>query len=674
MAHTELHRDRALQAFLAEVTGPLHDHLLPCLTGQALLALRSSCRNWRAAVDGAPLSAVQQQCEALLPSELHGTAAGSPHLYSMVLAQAAVLAAVRNASRVTLHRIPTDGQIAEAALWEPVWPLRCLALVMVRVPRIWAELMDTKELIVVSLPSSSPAMYPKSHAAIILRRLQLANLSSWAAWCRGGAYLTFEEKNEDGQQPHFVQIAVLDVRAGSLARVPSHLHTVGNYPSTQDWVSPACDALLVPQPGQTAAVLIYSLPSLHLVSKLPGPGRGIDSPCSVDEELSKDWHKMAIYELNWSPTGAQAAILWDSKWSSEIATPELHIFSLNDLHNVRLMRQAVPQYDDDAYVWRCSWSPSGSWLLMSSPEAAEDGGDDVKLVSPSGDCQTVILPEDTNSAIIISWSACGQYLSGVDEERSSEDASVTATRGFIWDPTARQTCFTWRADGKDRVSWSHKGSKCVMPSCGVILTLPTSSHRGPCSPILKLLARLTACPTWSTDAAASSSSLQRSGTTDADRLSLSPCGDLLVGCWQMQRRLGSFKCSGRLPEIDSGTRQRPWQLWHGKCRGTSDALGDVCSMQSVAAGDAQFSMTSIAFHPHPSCHRIYAIADTDGSVHLRDSYGHSRLRLWTWPQLSQQLEEASTKQEMQLKWSWDGAQLAVLATGLVVLIAFEAGL
>ena len=119
---------------------------------------------------------------------------------------------------------------------------------------------------------------------------------------------------------------------------------------------------------------------------------------------------MVIHELNWSPMGAYVAILWDRKWDEEIAASELHIFSLQSLCNVRLIRQAVPQYQDYASVWSCSpWSPSGPWLLMYFPEAAEDGGDDVKLISPSGDCQTVILPEGTNTKVRTSWSACGQY-------------------------------------------------------------------------------------------------------------------------------------------------------------------------------------------------------------------------------------------------------------------------
>ena len=69
----------------------------------------------------------------------------------------------------------------------------------------------------------------------------------------------------------------------------------------------------------------------------------------------------------------------------------------------------------------------------------------------------------------------------------------------------------------------------------------------------------------------------------------------------------------------------------------------------MAASNAEFRMTSIEFHPHPSCHCIHAIADTVGSVHLMDGYARRRLRLWTWQQLSQQLEEASEKQTLQLK-------------------------
>ena len=680
-AVTVLHPDWKLQAHEAMI-GLGESHLLPGLPGQVILALRNACQGWRAIVDGAPLSAVQRQCEALLPSGLHGTAANSPHLYSLVLAQAAVVAAVHDASRVTLHEIPTPSQIAEDALWQPVLPVQYLALVMRSAADPSAPTVSSKEVILVSLPSRSPSPgpHPDSHPATIMERVPLAQPWSWAVWCRGGSHLVFEEVNTAYLvEPCEVHIAVLDVFNGSLSSVGFNLQTVAGWaPSTLDWVSPNRDALLVPSmPGRNAALLVLSLPSLQPVSHLPGPGRGIDTPCGhADEKVPRDWHKMVMHMLKWSPTGAHVAILWDSRFWREIAAPELHIFSLLNLRNVHLMRQSVPLAKDGN--WDCSWSPSGSELLTCRSEAGEDGVDDVRIVSPTGDCQTVILPEDMNYENDLSWSACGKYLNGVHEEFGSKGDSVTATTGFIWDLKTRQTCFTWHADCKDRLLWSCKGNKCLVPSRGVILTMPGNSEGPECGlTYFGAPGQASDMRTTSLGAGNSSSSSQRSGMhhlTSSDNLGFSPCGNLVVGCWQMQHGPGTFRCSGQAPETDSSPwqqpRQRPWQLWHGKCDETSDALNDICSMQSVAASNSEFRMTRIAFHPHPSCHRIYAIADTDCSLHLMDGYAHRRLRLWTWQQLSQQLEEASEKQTLQLKWSWDGAQLAVLAMGLVVLIAF----
>lgn len=173
-----------------------------------------------------------------------------------------------------------------------------------------------------------------------------------------------------------------------------------------------------------------------------------------------------------------------------------------------------------------------------------------------------------------------------------------------------------------------------------------------------------------TDCGGSNSSLQTSSMTDADRMGFSPCGTLLVGCWQMQHGPGTFEHSAWPPDTDSRLWQRPWQLWHGSPNAGPDAERNVCSMRTVAASDAEFRMASIAFHPHPSCHRIYAVADTAYSIHLIDGYAHRRMQVWTWQQLSQQPGEYSGKFAVQLKWSWDGSQLAVLAPGLTALITF----
>ena len=138
----------------------------------------------------------------------------------------------------------------------------------------------------------------------------------------------------------------------------------------------------------------------------------------------------------------------------------------------------------------------------------------------------------------------------------------------------------------------------------------------------------------------------------------------------MQDEPGVFKYPAWSQNADSSLWMQPWQLRHGcPCAGP-DHMDNVCSMRSVAASDAIFRMSSIAFHPHPSCHRIYVVANTAHSVHLVDDYAHKRLQLLTWQQLSQQPGDNSGTSSVQLKLSWDGSQLAVLAPGTIALIAF----
>lgn len=100
--------DRKPQVNHSELLEPLQLHLLLYLTAQAILALRNTCKALQSLVDTASLSVVRQQCEGLLPFELHGTAADCQHLYSMDIAQAAAIAALCDGSRATLHQIPTQ--------------------------------------------------------------------------------------------------------------------------------------------------------------------------------------------------------------------------------------------------------------------------------------------------------------------------------------------------------------------------------------------------------------------------------------------------------------------------------------------------------------------------------------------------------------------------------------
>ena len=260
--------ERRLGSDHADLTGPLQAHLLPCLTGQAILALRKTCRALQNLVDSGPLSAVQQQWEGLLPSELHGTAADSQHLCSMVLVQAAAIAAVSDGSRATLHQIPTQpNQSIQDIQWQPCWPVRCTAIVMSsRQGSPSAPYRDSQpshkqrgtQLLLVGL--HSPIQQP---SFLCPTDPVPPCLDSWAGWCKDSTHIVFEDaRGFDGH----VSIAVLNIHGGSLERVGCH-PADATFSGTYHWLSPSKDALLLPQPEQYAAVCVYSLPSLQPIRK-----------------------------------------------------------------------------------------------------------------------------------------------------------------------------------------------------------------------------------------------------------------------------------------------------------------------------------------------------------------------------------------------------------------------
>ena len=80
-------------------------------------------------------------------------------------------------------------------------------------------------------------------------------------------------------------------------------------------------------------------------------------------------------------------------------------------------------------------------------------------------------------------------------------------------------------------------------------------------------------------------------------------------------------------------------------------------------------LASIAWHPSPLLHGLYAIANKRGDVLLVHGRRHKIVREWPCRDL---LEQAPSGGQMQLSWSADGSMLIVAAAGALPIIRFGA--
>ena len=236
-----------MQRQLAQILGPLQSHTLPHLQPTSIVALRGACKLLQHLVDTAPPSAVKGQCLPLLPSGLHGLAKDGRQFQRILSAQAAIVASVQTGTAAMLHQVPAQPTSHMVqALEQPAWPSSCLALTM------WADLGISQVLLVDPGSLSQPS---SPFQAAALERM----LVRWAAWCRGGSHLVLLEERAGA-----CSTAVFDIVTGSVRRVRNG----GNMRlerSAHRWVSPAGDAVLIPQLAGGWAVDLYSLPGLQLL-------------------------------------------------------------------------------------------------------------------------------------------------------------------------------------------------------------------------------------------------------------------------------------------------------------------------------------------------------------------------------------------------------------------------
>ena len=138
-----------------------------------------------------------------------------------------------------------------------------------------------------------------------------------------------------------------------------------------------------------------------------------------------------------------------------------------------------------------------------------------------GSCGIFLGSEYTRGYTDVTWSGCQHYLSGVQE---ASVYGAAPAQGFIWSVKTQRRCFTWHVNRQgDNAPWSAKGSKCLLPSCGLILTMSAQGHEGPSQ-----LTHFDA-PSQGSDnptrvgANSGGSNNALMGRTDTDRLCFSPC-------------------------------------------------------------------------------------------------------------------------------------------------------
>ena len=192
-------------------------------------------------------------------------------------------------------------------------------------------------------------------------------------------------------------------------------------------------------------------------------------------------------------------------------------------------------------------------------------------------------------------------------------------------------CFSWRHkdDSVQDIIWAGQGCKFFIPVAKRLVGLPAVG-----------IGETVIEQPWNGP--------ELPSRTHISWFGFSPCGQLLIGAWQMPR-----------PDATTGGSEwrsdiaQPHHLW----RGSSAMESLACTMISVATSTMPWFVREAAWHPVPSCSHIYAICSGDGRISLVDGNRHAILRSWAQQDVLQGPVSNSIAAGTKglLEWSLDGS-------------------
>lgn len=611
---------------------PLWQFLLPELPAPAIMALSHASRFLYRLVKDAPyisLSAVHA-FEEVLPPGLRGQANDWQHLHRILLTYFGALAEMHSGGHAHLHHLPmkTDQQAMDV-VWSPVWPVSTLVIPSATVKVDGFDGHEGPPCLGKRVPP-----YIVSAAALQVSPVDDASPATaliWAVWCLDAIHFVALFLDHGGTvRGGSCSIAVCTADGAVLSKLPcSRLH--GNQVAADSYfrrvVSPARDAVLVPDDDQSGSFQLCTLPDLCVrkVFKNPlPPGEYYDSQLGA---------------LSWAPDGQYFAVLWYARYGEPAL---LCIFAAGKCSLVRSWRLAHDLSFGD--VQTCDWSPVGKSILMYGCRKSlfdQPPGKDLYLIDVvhlDGLGQFLPVPLLCPCRdISVKWSGCRRFVfvAYLIDDFMTDGAT---RRCIIWSCGSLRAVFSWQhgagsvALSGHNMAWDRRNQCFHDPICKSIVYLPEGVRED-----------VRQVPFVSSSCAA-----------------LSPGGQKALTCSQSATHAAS----------SLHTVPMQWQLFHYDI----DKAASTCQRHLVVKGGAAWNLGSVAWHPGPTSSHLYAIMNDQGSLFLMNGSIHQQLAQWTWQELSGSQHPACPSIEaarlVRLRWSPDGLQLAMLACGHTALISY----
>lgn len=600
--------------------GPLQQYMLPQLTPDALIILRTTCKALHRLVTTAPFAALQPTLQTLMPPRVRHCATDSHSMGALLKSQRALRQCFEAGAGAKLQKLlVTD--LGDA--WEYHWgcPL---------IPH-WALESPCRRLVLQCSSDDDDADQALLDPCNLLaspdtRWLTQGHNPFWS-FLKGGALIQISSG-----------LALLDMETHQLTRTWECPHRCLDCQAGLDSgliciiASAASDN--TDEPLHTISVAVLDQSSLRELLVVAPPS----GPCLDAMAASRPPAAVTCKWVQPSPDRQHIGIYWCyavNRSCSRLCIYTLHGAQLVADIDCQMVFGSLP-----IHSCQPEWSPDSLsilfpklwWCIGAQPLAPG-----ILVANVSGS-YSMLGASTRRAKQLTSFSADGEYVHIHSSSSSNAQPAQFEIRGSVWRVKTGEEVLSWQGPSNAcSAVWSPAGSSimlpdlslAILPAGGSSAAMIRQSYHGPdCGPN-------------------GLSSGRQSG-----RFIFSPSGSTLVGTW---RKCDSSRSMLQLPE----------ELWHASCSFDSPS----CPMTLVATDAMGWLPASILFNPSPWNAHVYAIFTGEGSLHLIDAEQHRSLCSWSCTELAGYPCE-STPYSFDLSWSPDGSQLLALGNGRISLLTF----
>ncbi len=443
--------------------------------------------------------------------------------------------------------------------------------------------------------------------------------------------------NHDDPYDHaHATLAVLD--PATLHSTPSpESHFCGN----QEWVAPSGSHVILCDTSADQMVFrIFVLPSLQEQASLCFPET---HPITS----SPPWKRQAL--VTRAPSGCHVAVLWDATYSRD-RDSHLGPLTIHDGMTGQLVCSSHPWAGSSErafYCFVCIWSPTSTTVLVMQQLIHEipDLRGCCFLFNFDGVFKSCRALHDVYK---VTFSPCGSYvhsvsISGVNGHGNIGKILWADDLSFIHDFQVSRHL--------PAIVWSSDGRAAVLPNSGLLLM--------PDAVLCSMSSEVFDGP------------FAISGPKKWFQISLSPCGQLVVGTMSAHK-VGAISTTA----TNFVACANPAGLLY---QAQVSRQHQSCKFAAVTGLRASWLLDSIAWHPCPGKHVVYAISDAANSIYL--IHAHLRVcRVWSWKDLLamsrrpfklRHQAQLGVTSPIKMMWLPDGSRLAITNAEYLVVLTFD---